>query len=51
MIGTIFTMALGIVLWAALAPTHWQVALQDWADDAVELVKAWVVELVRKVRR
>lgn len=51
MIGTVLTMAVGIVLWAALAPSHWQVTLQDWAGDAFDLVKAWVVELVRKVRR
>lgn len=51
MIGTLLTMALGIVLWAALAPSHWQVTLQDWADDAAALVKEWARELYRKVRR
>lgn len=51
MIKTLLTMLAGIVLWAALAPRHWQDALQELVADAVELVRAWAVELYRKVRR
>lgn len=40
---TLGGMIIGILLWAALAPSHWQVTLQDWADDAFQLAKAWAV--------